>query len=1127
MQAVAIDSLLPPHVRHGDADVLRRARLVVAFVWALIPVGSIFAFIHLSAGSTNCAAAIAVAVLATLGSLGVMRWTGSCFVTGNLITATLFGTLTVMGCRMGGDGAIALSWYTAVPVVALATVGRRSAVFWLALGVLCRTAFFAVNCSDYTLPNDLTPQYYELFKLLSAIGLIVLVLALALLYEMIVRQTLAELRRAEDKLLEEKSFSDLAIASLPGVFYLFDDKGRFVRWNENVERVSGYSPEELSKMQSLDFFSEEDQEVVLRSREDLIAEGQAAPEACLVAKDGTAIPYLFSNRRVVIGGKPHFIGTGIDITDRKQAERMFRESEKRFRDVFNTSADAILIFNTEGVITWVNPAGWKMYGYTEEEMTGLSGKDIVDPGYYGVFDEFETQLANTGRFHAESIDVRKDGTRFNVDVHGSSFQYMGEPHLLAIVRDITERKRGTEERERAQRVLQKILESMPVGVAIIDKQKTVRKVNSAALTMMRYDSEDQVLGRKCHETLCSSPADSCPILELGEEPGAVERMLIARDKTKVPVLKTVVPLSLDGEDVLLETFIDITERKQAEEERGRLLHDMNERIKEQTCMHEVSRSILLRETLEEIFRDVASLIPAGRHHEEGARGKIVFEGREFVAEAFEETEWKQVSEIVVDGKTCGRVEVYYLQAYPVAEEGPFLKEERRLLDAIAHSLGGAVARRRAEQKMQDYAAALERGNLELEELNRAVVAANQAKTEFLANMSHEIRTPMTAILGFAELFLGEESASCTRQERANAVATIKRNGEYLLQIINDILDLSKIEAGRLDIERITCSPMNVVADVASLMGVRANAKGLPLEIEYASAIPESILCDPTRLRQILINLVGNAIKFTETGSVRLVTRFVQGVGSPARLQFDVVDTGIGMTKEQSSKLFLPFTQADASTTRKFGGTGLGLAISQRLAELLGGQITVHSVSAKGSTFSLSIPTGTTDDVLVPEEAAKTVAAGRPDIGQPASSPARLDCRILLVEDGPDNQRLISFLLEKAGADVTLAENGQIAVEKALAARDTGASFDVILMDMQMPVMDGYTATSLLRDADYTEPILALTANAMAGDGAKCCEAGCDDYATKPIERAKLFASIAQFLAPAKQTTADRSAGSDT
>ncbi len=383
-------------------------------------------------------------------------------------------------------------------------------------------------------------------------------------------------------------------------------------------------------------------------------------------------------------------------------------------------------------------------------------------------------------------------------------------------------------------------------------------------------------------------------------------------------------------------------------------------------------------------------------------------------------------------------------------------------------------------------------------------SANQAKSEFLANMSHEIRTPMTAILGFTDVL----SSSVERPEEIDAVQTIRRNGEYLLELINDILDLSKIEAGRLTLEHIAVSPVKLVADVVTLMRVRAQARGLELQVYYATSVPQSIQTDPTRVRQILINLIGNAIKFTDHGAVRFEIRLRQEADQPTRLQFDVIDTGIGMTEEQLDKLFRPFMQADTSTTRKYGGTGLGLSICHRLVAMLGGAITVTSQPGVGTTFTVTIATGHLDTVPLTSPGGESGIAIAMSVSEgPELTTAT---RVLLAEDGPDNQRLIKYILNKAGIEVVCVDNGESACELALSSAAIGTPFDLILMDMQMPILDGYSATRRLRDFGYSHPIVALTAHAMQGDREKCLSAGCNDYTIKPINRDVLLQLVSEY-----------------
>jgi len=455
--------------------------------------------------------------------------------------------------------------------------------------------------------------------------------------------------------------------------------------------------------------------------------------------------------------------------------------------------------------------------------------------------------------------------------------------------------------------------------------------------------------------------------------------------------------------------------------------------------------------------------------------------------------------------------------------------------AVANVLASVIERQRAVEQMQEHASdlliaketlerqagELTRRNHELQAAQLAAESASRAKSEFLANMSHEIRTPMTAILGYADLL---QETGQSDLERAEHVRTIRRNGEHLIAVINDILDLSKIEAERMEVERIECSPLRIAADVVSLLRLRAGAKDLDLTLDCHVPVPEVIESDPTRLRQILMNLVGNAIKFTDSGSVRVVLALDDTApGARPKLRIDVVDTGVGISPEQRTVLFRPFAQGDTSTSRRFGGTGLGLAISRRLAQLLGGDITLESEAGRGSTFSLTIDPGAFDPeklIATPDrvDAILNHASHAPLEGD-GTSAVTLRGRVLLAEDGPDNQRLLSHHLRKAGAQVEIAANGLQAVELVEDAQRRGDPFALILMDMQMPEMDGYTAARAIRDSGVATPIVALTAHAMRGDREKCINAGCDDYLSKPVLRDDLLRVCREWLCRASNAAA--------
>lgn len=390
----------------------------------------------------------------------------------------------------------------------------------------------------------------------------------------------------------------------------------------------------------------------------------------------------------------------------------------------------------------------------------------------------------------------------------------------------------------------------------------------------------------------------------------------------------------------------------------------------------------------------------------------------------------------------------------------------------------------------------------LQQSEAAALAASQAKSEFLANMSHEIRTPMAAILGYADVLLGHLKDPDNR----NCVLIMKRNGEHLLDLINDILDLSRIEAGKLDVETEPVPLPQLVADIQSLMQVRAEEKKVQFKVDFEGKVPSTIKTDPTRLRQVLINLIGNAIKFTDEGEVRLKVQFIE-TANPPIIQFAIADTGIGMTEEQIERLFKPFSQGDSTVTRQYGGSGLGLAISQRLIQMMGGEMNLDSEFGEGSTFFVRLPIESFEQIELVEPDL-LVRSAEPE-SLLAETPS-LSCRVLVVDDRRDVRHISQHFLEKAGATVSTAEDGQQGIDAALAARDAGVPFDLIVMDMQMPNVDGMQAVAELRSAGIDWPIIALTADAMKGDRDKCLNGGCDDYLSKPIDQAKLIRLAAKY-----------------
>jgi len=696
------------------------------------------------------------------------------------------------------------------------------------------------------------------------------------------------------------------------------------------------------------------------------------------------------------------------------------------------------------------------------------------------------------------------GRRFKM--HASRFLDVdGSPLILKLGVDVTELNRAEEELKRFRLAL----DVAPDAIFLIDHESMRNvDVNDTACNSLGYNRE---------ELLEMGPADIVEdfdfatlnaLLAESAQSRTPSRLKVhkhrRKDGSRFPVEVNVQAFRSQGRMMLVATARDISQREKADRERTRLIDTIELASDTVGSADAHGNVIYMNQSGRRLLgygpdQDLRHVHIADQHPPWAARLltnvalPIAREQGQWVGEtavySWDGRELPTSQAIVAHREPDGTVEFYSTIIRDISEQ------------------------KRVEQELKDQAQAMEAANMALEQFNLAAQAATRAKSEFLANMSHEIRTPMTAILGYADL-LAEESLDA--EQAKTYIRTIQRNGRSLLALINDILDLSKIEAGKMTTEPISCSVWQAVEEVLSMMRVRADDKGLNLQARFHYPLPATIHTDPIRLRQILINLLGNAVKFTQEGSVELEVELCRREDR-SRMVFRIRDTGIGMTEQQIGKLFSPFTQADTSTTRRFGGTGLGLTISKRLAGVLGGDITVRSQPREGSVFTLEIDPGPLADVPMLDRAPD----GPPN--DPANGPTngpvpsdaftdhQLRGHVLLAEDGPDNQRLISLILRKAGLKVDIAENGELALHMVARSEIDGQPYDLVLMDIQMPRLDGFQATAELRRRGWSRPIVALTANAMTGDREKCLAAGCDDYTTKPVNRAELLGIVARHL----------------